>query len=89
MYLQKKHVFSVPQVSHLYKSYITLLFNSTAMFCQNFKEIGQEEREKSAYAYGHKIFIYIDESHPCGGGLEYFHRDPASRRRRQKRKSQI
>jgi hypothetical protein len=26
---------------------------------------------------------------PCGGGVEYFHRDPASRRRRRKWKSQI
>jgi hypothetical protein len=26
---------------------------------------------------------------PCGGGVEYLHRDPASRRRRQKGKSQI
>jgi hypothetical protein len=28
-------------------------------------------------------------SHPCGGGVEYLHRDPASRRRRRKGKSQI
>jgi hypothetical protein len=27
--------------------------------------------------------------YPCGGGVEYLHRDPASRRRRQKGKSQI
>jgi hypothetical protein len=27
--------------------------------------------------------------HPCGGGVEYLHRDPASRRRRRKGKSQI
>jgi hypothetical protein len=27
--------------------------------------------------------------HPCGGGFEYLHRDPASRRRRRKGKSQI
>jgi hypothetical protein len=26
---------------------------------------------------------------PCGGGVEYLHRDPASRRRRRKEKSQI
>jgi hypothetical protein len=26
---------------------------------------------------------------PCGGGIEYLHRDPASRRRRRKGKSQI
>jgi hypothetical protein len=26
---------------------------------------------------------------PCGGGVEYLHRDPASRRRRRKGKSQI
>jgi hypothetical protein len=26
---------------------------------------------------------------PCGGGIEYLHRDPASRRRRQKGKSQM
>jgi hypothetical protein len=28
-------------------------------------------------------------SHPCGGGVEYLHRDPASRRRRRKGKTQI
>jgi hypothetical protein len=28
-------------------------------------------------------------SNPCGGGVEYLHRDPASRRRRRKGKSQI
>jgi hypothetical protein len=28
-------------------------------------------------------------SYPCGGGVEYLHRDPASRRRRRKGKSQI
>jgi hypothetical protein len=32
----------------------------------------------------HRIVIY-----PCEGGVEYLHRDPASRRRRRKRKSQI
>jgi hypothetical protein len=30
----------------------------------------------------------ISESNPCGGGVEYLHRDPASRRRRRKGKSQ-
>jgi hypothetical protein len=30
-----------------------------------------------------------DGSDPCGGGFEYLHRDPASRRRRRKGKSQI
>jgi hypothetical protein len=29
------------------------------------------------------------DSYPCGGGVEYLHRDPASRRRRRKGKSQI
>jgi hypothetical protein len=29
------------------------------------------------------------EHTPCGGGIEYLHRDPASRRRRQKGKSQM
>jgi hypothetical protein len=28
-------------------------------------------------------------SHPCGGGVEYLHRDPASRKRRRKGKYQI
>jgi hypothetical protein len=28
-------------------------------------------------------------SSPCGGGIEYLHRDPASRRRRRKGKSQM
>jgi hypothetical protein len=29
------------------------------------------------------------KSVPCGGGIEYLHRDPASRRRRRKGKSQM
>jgi hypothetical protein len=29
------------------------------------------------------------KSYPCGGGVEYLHRDPASRRRRRKEKSEI
>jgi hypothetical protein len=28
-------------------------------------------------------------THPCGGGVKYLHRDPASRRRRRKGKSEI
>jgi hypothetical protein len=31
----------------------------------------------------------IDSWSPCGGGIEYLHRDPASRRRRRKGKSQM
>jgi hypothetical protein len=30
------------------------------------------------------VFIYIYMYDPCGGGLEYLHRSPASRKRRQK-----
>jgi hypothetical protein len=26
----------------------------------------------------------LSQTHPCGGGAEYFHRDPAGRRRRRK-----
>jgi hypothetical protein len=40
-----------------------------------------------------KLCIYramsIRARHPCGGGVEYLHCDPASRRRRRKGKSQI
>jgi hypothetical protein len=32
---------------------------------------------------------YVQRWTPCGGGIEYFHRDPTSRRRRRKGKSQI
>jgi hypothetical protein len=31
----------------------------------------------------------VNSSSPCGGGVEYLHRDPASRRRRRNGKSQI
>jgi hypothetical protein len=34
-------------------------------------------------------FDFEFEQKPCGGGVEYLHRDPASRRRRRKGKSQI
>jgi hypothetical protein len=33
--------------------------------------------------------VVNQESAPCGGGVEYLHRDPASRKRRRKGKSQI
>jgi hypothetical protein len=38
--------------------------------------------------------LYTDERgshrfHPCGGGVEYLHRSPTSRRRRRKGKSRI
>jgi hypothetical protein len=31
----------------------------------------------------------MEAGHPCGGGFEYLHRDPASRRRRRNGKSEI
>jgi hypothetical protein len=31
----------------------------------------------------------LQVSHPCGGGVEYIHRDPETRRRRPKGKSRI
>jgi hypothetical protein len=31
----------------------------------------------------------VTEENPCGGGVEYLHRDPASRKRRRNGKSQI
>jgi hypothetical protein len=39
----------------------------------------------------HELFgvVAAIRSSPCGGGIEYLHRDPASRRRRRKGKSQI
>jgi hypothetical protein len=33
--------------------------------------------------------FHLIEANPCGGGVEYLHRDPASRRRRRKGKSRI
>jgi hypothetical protein len=35
------------------------------------------------------LWLELSERNPCGGGVEYFHRDPESRRRRRKGKSQI
>jgi hypothetical protein len=37
---------------------------------------------------GPNITWLDSDSDPCGGGVEYLHRDPASRRRRRKGKSQ-
>jgi hypothetical protein len=34
-------------------------------------------------------FDLTNALNPCGGGVEYLHRDPVSRRRRRKGKSQI
>jgi hypothetical protein len=39
--------------------------------------------------YYNATLLRVQFSHPCGGGIEYLHRDPASRRRRRKGKSQI
>jgi hypothetical protein len=33
--------------------------------------------------------LCVLKGNPCGGGVEYLHRDPTSRRRRRKGKSQI
>jgi hypothetical protein len=33
--------------------------------------------------------VTVVSSTPCGGGVEYLHRDPASRKRRRKGKSRI
>jgi hypothetical protein len=35
------------------------------------------------------LYRFLSYPIPCGGGVEYLHRDPASRRRRRKGKSQI
>jgi hypothetical protein len=32
--------------------------------------------------------LETSQSNPCGGGVEYFHRDPASRKRRRSLKSE-
>jgi hypothetical protein len=42
-----------------------------------------------AHSSGGMIYEYIYTGSSCGGGVEYLHRDPASRRRRRKGKSQI
>jgi hypothetical protein len=39
--------------------------------------------------YNGSVFAAQVGENPCGGGVEYLHRDPASRRRRRKGKSQI
>ena len=50
-----KHVFSVPQVSHLHKSNTKTLLNSTATLYQNFKKIGQDASETLALVW---MFIW-------------------------------
>jgi hypothetical protein len=40
-------------------------------------------------SYKIKLIREWERFYPCGGGVEYLHRDPASRRRRRKGKSQI
>jgi hypothetical protein len=46
--------------------------------------------EKTKFSMGSDPMLYNEslfvsrERHPCGGGVEYLHRDPASRRRRRK-----
>jgi hypothetical protein len=39
--------------------------------------------------YNESTRVTVLESNPCGGGVEYLHHDPASRRRRWKGKSQM
>jgi hypothetical protein len=45
-------------------------------------EVVQQNKTTNGRAYPSKY-------NPCGGGVEYLHRDPASRRRRRKGKSRI
>jgi hypothetical protein len=54
-----------------------------------------EELLAGVFSVGSALGLYNENTsraaiiHPCGGGFEYLHRDPASRRRRRKGKSQI
>jgi hypothetical protein len=51
----------------------------------------QAEMEET-FSVGSDQWIYkedLAESSLCGGGVEYLHRDPASRKRRRRGKSQI
>jgi hypothetical protein len=51
--------------------------------------IGRHQLEDTgSYLYSVSPKV-IQGGHPCGGGVEYLHRDPASRRRRRKGKSRI
>jgi hypothetical protein len=45
--------------------------------------------EPSSSIKGRIFLDQLRDRSPCGGGIEYLHRDPASRRRRRKGKSQI
>jgi hypothetical protein len=42
-----------------------------------------------SFTLKNNINIQFSESNPCGGGVEYLHRDPANRKRRRNVKSQI
>jgi hypothetical protein len=68
-------------------------YNSEDCVLHNHRlKIPQIQTFKYAYAFGYLRHIHIivrHEDYPCGGGVEYLHRDPASRRRRRNGKSQI
>jgi hypothetical protein len=48
-----------------------------------------QDRLADAIVGGNITLTLTVQLHPCGGGFEYLHRDSASRRKRQKGKSQI
>jgi hypothetical protein len=51
-----------------------------------------EELLEAMFSVGSAPRLYNEKPRPdykCGGGVEYLHRDPASRRRRRNGKSQI
>jgi hypothetical protein len=57
----------------------------------SFHILSCNSRPSSNYVMYKRYIIYytIQFNSPCGGGIEYLHRDTASRRRRRKGKSQI
>jgi hypothetical protein len=63
------------QVPAATNMHITIELLLETVFSTRFVQSGYKEDNRGVY--------------PCGGGFEYLHRDPTSRRRRRKGKSQI
>jgi hypothetical protein len=63
------------------------VFNTSTLKCSTFSRIGLLLLGRTLQSIISSLLS--SESYPCGSGVEYLHRDPASRTRRRKGKSRI
>jgi hypothetical protein len=88
---------------NIYVDIVTNMIIARQRFGKNVPVATNEHRKQNNRGTGSYVDLYSvlpevikelvqfksePDTHPCGVGVEYLHRDPASRRRRRKGKSQ-